>query len=269
MNWDDVKHSVQFQRLRKFCESRSRSECGDGDGGASRSETAPVTVFMTYGDTRFAKSRKRICYEAIVSQRFDLVLMFAPEDLPRSFVEKHIDFLRRSPRGGGYYIWKPMLMYLVYAVLPPESVVFFADAGCKFTGDPQPWIDRARASVHGITLFELNHKIRCWTKTDTFIEMGISPDVGHNNQVVGGIQLWVKRPAVNEEILREWVRWSQVYHIIDDSPSIAANHPEFVENRHDQTVISLLRVKYDVATIPDETWPVAAAKVLAAARIRE
>jgi hypothetical protein len=58
---------------------------------------------------------------------------------------------------------------------------------------------------------------------------------------------------------------------VDDSPSILPNLLVFEEHRHDQAIFSLLAKKYDITTIPDETWNVQWAKYnwpIHAARIR-
>jgi hypothetical protein len=45
------------------------------------------------------------------------------------------------------------------------------------------------------------------------------------------------------------------YHLIDDSPSVIPNYPSFHENRHDQTLISLLsRFMPNVLSIPYQKY---------------
>jgi hypothetical protein len=44
------------------------------------------------------------------------------------------------------------------------------------------------------------------------------------------------------------------HHFITDAPSIAPNHPSFVEHRHDQAVFSLLIYLRPAAVIADETY---------------
>lgn len=47
---------------------------------------------------------------------------------------------------------------------------------------------------------------------------------------------------------------SNNYNLIDDSPSILNNDISFIENRHDQSVFSLLRKKYGTEILNNETY---------------
>ena len=45
------------------------------------------------------------------------------------------------------------------------------------------------------------------------------------------------------------------FDLITDSPSIISNDPSFVENRHDQSALSVIGRKYDPVVLSDlETW---------------
>lgn len=49
--------------------------------------------------------------------------------------------------------------------------------------------------------------------------------------------------------VNEWYSLCEKYHNIDDSPSRIQNYREFVEHRHDQSVFSLLTIKYNLRNI--------------------
>ena len=55
--------------------------------------------------------------------------------------------------------------------------------------------------------------------------------------------------------MQEWLEaFYKHFELIDDSPSTIPNLPEFRENRHDQSVWSVLNKKYKVKNYPYSKW---------------
>ena len=48
--------------------------------------------------------------------------------------------------------------------------------------------------------------------------------------------------------MSEWIDIGMMndYHFIDDSPSVAEEYPEFIEHRHDQSILDLLCDHYEI-----------------------
>jgi hypothetical protein len=53
--------------------------------------------------------------------------------------------------------------------------------------------------------------------------------------------------------INEWLHYAKDYRIITDSANECGlpNYPEFVDHRHDQSILSLLGGKYKIKNIPD------------------
>ncbi len=57
------------------------------------------------------------------------------------------------------------------------------------------------------------------------------------------------------DLIDRWYEGCCQYHLINDSPSSIPNDASFSENRHDQSLFSVLRKKYGtVMSEFDETW---------------
>jgi len=68
-------------------------------------------------------------------------------------------------------------------------------------------------------------------------------------QYTGGI-IFIRKCAESVKIIKEWLRvFEDDFSLVDDSPSKSDNFPGFIENRHDQSVISLLSKKYALDAI--------------------
>ena len=85
-----------------------------------------------------------------------------------------------------------------------------------------------------------------WTKRDAFILLGADmPFFTETPQYMAGIQIY-KKSKFTEYFLEEVLYYSQDKRIITDEPNTLGfnNYKGFKENRHDQTVFSIMIKKY-------------------------
>lgn len=84
-------------------------------------------VFIAYGDEMMKYSLKRIARQAQKIGLFDEIILWTPEKLP--------DYIKQSPliynkRGGGYWVWKPIIIYETLQRYEEGTYVVYIDAGC-------------------------------------------------------------------------------------------------------------------------------------------
>lgn len=85
-----------------------------------------------------------------------------------------------------------------------------------------------------------------WNKMDLLIKLDINyPKYLDTRQRQGGAILFYICDKTRH-LVNLWYDTCCDYHMIDDTPSIAANLPGFREHRHDQSVFSLLTKKYNI-----------------------
>ena len=92
-------------------------------------------------------------------------------------------------------------------------------------------------------------KERAWTKRDALILMDAdTPYYYDTNQYMAGIQVYQKSKYAIK-FIQDLLKYSQDVRIITDDNNVMGkeNLPGFRENRHDQTVFSLLLKKYGEA----------------------
>ena len=65
----------------------------------------PKRIFITYGTKNFDLQKKHIINLAKSSNFFDECISYGPNDLQKSFVQKHENILRLE-KGAGFWIWK-------------------------------------------------------------------------------------------------------------------------------------------------------------------
>jgi hypothetical protein len=229
--------------------------------------TSSKNVFFSYGSIRYRAALKRILREANETGVFDEVMGFGPEDIDPEYRVAHADVLNGT-RGGGFWLWKPFFLQRIFSQLDYGDVVMYADAGCEFISSPQVYIDLARR--HGFVGFRMPFPHQDYTKGDIFHALDMDMDIyGNEDQMVGGIWLFQKN-LFNERFLNDWLHFSEDAQLISDAPSKYPNHRNFVDNRHDQSILSLLVLKYNLGVVlKDQTYPRENSPVIHAGRRRD
>jgi hypothetical protein len=97
------------------------------------------------------------------------------------------------------------------------------------------------------------HLNKTWTKRDCFVLMGCdSAEYWEAEQLMGGFSIFMKNEK-NIKFLQEWLHYCCNKFIITDTPNTCGleNLPEFVDHRHDQSVLSILGVKHNIEIYRD------------------
>jgi hypothetical protein len=98
-------------------------------------------------------------------------------------------------------------------------------------------------------MIRLTHIEKKYTKRDAFILLGADlPFYTDTYQYMATIQIY-KKSKFTEKFVEEVLYYSQDKRIITDDPNTLGlnNYKEFIENRHDQTILSILTKKYGQA----------------------
>lgn len=221
-------------------------------------------IFISYGDNNFAKSLKRIGGEAKKTNRFDKIILYTRKDLP--------DSIKSSPlfcfnKGGGYWLWKPYLIYKTLCSCKENDVVYYADAGCTLQKDSPEWEQFEKILEEYNALFfqyqDIHYEgweqfcstpennspqIYHWMKPSAvkyFKEYTKGDSFMSFNKICGGF-LIVKKCS-DMKIIDEWFKIMLFYPqlVMDPFGCDGINVPtSFNAHRHDQTVLTPLVFYY-------------------------
>ena len=219
--------------------------------------------FITFGGPteNYHAAVARICREANEISTFDHIIGYTEKDLmnDEAFWNKHKDFIVANKRGYGYWIWKSYLTKKTLEKMRDDDILVYADAGCKINPNGKPrlleYFDIVNKSKFANFSFQMDHLEKTWTKMDIIQYYAANQsNVVETGQLVGGIYILRKCQHTIDLIDRLYEGCCQ-YHLLDDSPSSIPNNASFSENRHDQSLFSVLRKKYG-SEMPEcnETW---------------
>lgn len=215
-------------------------------------------TFITFGGpTRnYHNSVMRICNEANQLNFFNNITGFTDSYLKQDseFWNKHGNFIENNRRGYGYWVWKSYLIEKELNKLNENDILIYCDAGCQINimGKDRllEYIDMLNNNKenYGIISFQLEFKEKMYTKNKIFEYFNINEK--NLFQYISGIII-IKKNNHSIDIINKWYN-TCIYELINDNT--CNEDPEFIENRHDQSILSVLVNKYGSIKLLDETY---------------
>ena len=210
-------------------------------------------TLINYANDRYAAKQDRNSVSGLQIGTFDEVLSFGPGDIDGDFYRRNQSILT-APRGNGYWLWKPHFIYKTLSLINDGDFLMYADSGCYFVASVDPLVDLVSRSPKGLVLFTLNavHTNGKWTKRDCFHFLGLDDQFRHEPQILASFVCMLKSDFTMA-FVENWLEFATTPGIITDEPNLCAkpNYPEFVDHRHDQSILSLLGRHHGIETIPD------------------
>ena len=216
--------------------------------------------FITFGgpSKKYHYAVNRIKKEAENLDIYDRIIGYTEKDLKenKKFWDKHGIFLESNPRGYGFWLWKSFLIKKTLKEMENNDILVYVDAGCTLNKNGNKrlleYFDIVINSNLAILSFELEYDEKSYTKMDILQELNAF-ELMDTKQLVGGIFI-IRKCERTVNLVKEWYKLCSNYHLISDEPSKIPNEPEFIENRHDQSIFSLLRKKRGTEILSDETY---------------
>lgn len=213
---------------------------------------------ITYADKHFERAKYRLCQEAENTGWFDSIQGYSPNDLTEDFINKYKKILE-MPRGNGYWIWKYDIIRQKLNEIKNEDILIYLDAGCSINsqGEKQfyEYINMLN-DTQPIISFQMKLEEKQWTTSHIFDYFNVSnnKNITDTGQIVGGILIMKKNNALTK-ILDIWGK------TLEDNPLLFTDNYNmenqqfyFRDNRHEQSVFSVIRKMNNPILIDDTTW---------------
>ena len=218
-------------------------------------------IVISFADSRFQSSIDRLKRQARAHQGIYKFCGYTEKNLPTS-ISTAIENRLKPTRGFGYWIWKPFIIFYHLELLRHDEILIYIDAGCNIVAQRKSNISIIRLcrfiynSRDGIGLFrkpldkedgsnEGYYREENWTKEDIFSHFNVkkSDEIRNSAQIISGV-LIIKKTDTSLRLVRDWRDTMFRYpNLVDDSQSEKINASNFIENRHDQSILSILSKK--------------------------
>lgn len=161
-------------------------------------------------------------------------------------------------RGFGYWCWKPKVILMALEQIQMGDLLIYCDIGFEFNAKAKNTLQELFSDIEANEIMGsiMDFPEKEWNKADLLAHFGLLEDREflESGQCAAGIVL-LKKTQKTIQIMQEWLEvFYKHFELIDDSPSTIPNLPEFRENRHDQSVWSVLNKKYKVKNYPYRKW---------------
>lgn len=211
----------------------------------------------SFADSRMFPTLERVRRQAEASLFFKKVFLYDEYLLDDLFRKKFSEQLIKGCRGFGYWVWKPYVILETLKKMPNGSVLLYMDAGCwinkKGNEIFELFVNRTSESPSGLLVSELS--IDCLEKYYTKGDLLDFFDVRDVKEIVESPQraataFFIRKDPINIEFVEKWLAVFDHFNLIDDTPSVSSNLSGFIENRHDQSVFSIMSKIRDVEIFP-------------------
>jgi hypothetical protein len=218
-----------------------------------------MDYFFSYGDQKYTQSKLRIKNEAL-NFGFDKINIYGREDLDMDFLEKTNPYIN-SPRGGGYWLWKCYFLKKIFNEMDDGDFCVYADAGCTINPNGKQRYELYKKLISesgsGILSFRMDGlDEERYTTEEIFKHFEIESDseIRLTGQIMATILVFCKNKK-SQRLIDEYYNLAITKpNIFSDDFNYLSNSPRFVDNRHDQSILSVMRKKYVTSEIQDETY---------------
>jgi hypothetical protein len=220
---------------------------------------SPKIHLIVYGNDRFKNSKKRLYNEAIATGWFDTITIYDQTCLDNNFKKKFKNILNQ-PRIAGYGIWRPYIIKKKLNEINDNDILIYIDAGCSINPDGKnrfnEYIDMVNNSNEGIISFQMSHIEKIWTTKEIFeyFNVDINGEIANSGQILDTILIMKK----NKNVVNITNIW---YNVIYNNPLLFTDYYNyknqksyFIDNRHEQSIFSVIRKIHGSIVLEDETY---------------
>jgi hypothetical protein len=210
-----------------------------------------MIVSISYADDTYRKTQK--LHDRLARKwGADKTIAYGPADIDPVFREKNKSIFQYK-RGAGYWLWKPYIIKDSLDKMEEGDYLIYSDAGSAFIRPISYLIDAMKKEQTDVMCFEIGAKERCWSKRDALLLLEADKEEYLDRGQICGTYLILRKTKDSCILVDDYLKYAQDRRIITDEPNVLGvpNYPEFIENRHDQTIWSLLCKKRGIKPFRD------------------
>ena len=218
-------------------------------------------ILLSFATLDLNRSIERFKKQAILSNYYDQIHVITPPNLSDENKKKINYYLKLGKkRGYAYWYWKPLILLDMLNKVDNGDIIHYLDIGFHINKTLSnkfnyylEILDKDNRSLLPFQYFRpkninssgVDYPERDefkYTKSDLLDYFGKMSDksITHTAQFSAG-NIFFKKSEETIKFLNNWIDvFEKRFDLIDDTPSKIENFNMFVENRHDQSVFSIL-----------------------------
>ena len=209
--------------------------------------------FITFACNCCEKSKVKATKSARDPGGFEFATVHDMDSLSKKFRYTHSAILRQE-RGCGFWLWKPyIILKTLIESMSDNDLLMYQDAGAHIIRDAGPLLKLSQDLEPGIIVFHTRFLEKIFAKRDSFILMGMDDLRVYESYQRLASFVMLRKNCQSLQFVMEWLAYAMDPRILTDIDNEMGkpNLPAFRENRHDQTVLSLLSKKWQLDEFRD------------------
>ena len=207
---------------------------------------------VTYSTDNFKSVRKLNVISAYKKGKADLVFEYTQEDIDENFKESNKKILSYK-RGAGLWLWKPYVINKALKLINDGDYLIYSEAASIYIRPIQYLVCSLEKSGQDIMVFGLPLVSEQWTKHETFVRMHCENEGFEKKNQISASFILVKKSLFSVTFIKEYLSFCC------DEATISSvqfdqrieNSKNYIAHREDQSVFSLLSMKYKLKTFRD------------------
>jgi hypothetical protein len=174
------------------------------------------------------------------------IILFDKKNIDPVFIQTHKQVFD-SARGGGYWIWKPYILYETLKILDPGETLLYIDSKYEILEPITDWLStKPDLCVWKNKPNSGQYFMKNWCKMDVIDRFDMFDKVFvENAEDCWAGMIFVRKTEQTLAYVEEWLSMCN-YENISDSPSQEKNAPMFTDHRHDQSLLSIVLHKHQI-----------------------
>ncbi|MGY0425517.1 MAG: hypothetical protein ACWIPI_01625 [Polaribacter sp.] len=204
-----------------------------------------MVTLVNFSNKNFRKKQKWNTFSAKLFGKFDDVIEYNFNDIDQESLSLNKESLKYKEKGAGNYFWKPYIVEKALNRINEGDYLMYADSGSFFLKSILPLVKYMEEKNKEIFCFTLPLIEKQWTKRDAFLLMNCdSSNYTDSPQILATFFL-LKKGKKSTNFIATYKQYCFDSRILSDDENVLGkeNYQDFVEHRHDQSVLSLLSKK--------------------------
>lgn len=207
-----------------------------------------ITV-VNFGDEKFRLQQRYCSLSSRYLGHADSVISYGPGDI-RDYLDRYPEF-GKYKKGFGNYFWKPYIIQKGLESVAEGDYLIYIDSGSFVLKDLRKLCRYLEQIKKDILVFESPLISKQWTKMDAFLLLNAdTEEILNSNQLLAGY-IVIKNTKEARLFIENYRKTCTDERIVSDMDNVmgSENFSDFIEHRHDQSVLTILARNSEIVQI--------------------